>query len=182
MNALQALLLAAICASLVPFFGNSDSRTLAANTRATWPTEFRGRPLTRLPLSEREQAFLSGFPGSTARFTDGENDIVMRHVLSPTRRLHPAEDCYKGSGYEISESRIVRDSGDSQWHCFKAKRSDGTREVCEQLQDKDGRRWTDVSSWYWAATLGQSTGPWFAVTVARNDSGIEIGKFPRRTR
>jgi hypothetical protein len=167
MNALHALLLAAICASLVPFFADKGSQARTANSSAVWPTQFQGRPLTRLPLSAREQAFLSGFPGSTARFTDGEREIVMRHVVSPTRRLHPAEDCYRGSGYEISESRIVRDSTGSQWHCFNAKRPDGTREVCEQLQDGEGREWTDVSSWYWAATLGKSSGPWFAITLAR---------------
>jgi hypothetical protein len=167
MNALHALLLAAICAAVVPFFADEHRQVSAMNSSVAWPTQFQGRALARLPLSAREQAFLSGFPGSTARFTDGERDIVMRQVLSPTRRLHPAEDCYRGSGYEISESRIVRDSSNSQWHCFNAKRSDGTRNVCEQLRDKDGRRWTDVSSWFWAATLGKSTGPWFVVTVAK---------------
>ena len=29
-----------------------------------------------------------------------------------------------------------------------------------------GAAWTDVSSWYWAALLGRSPGPWWAVTVA----------------
>jgi hypothetical protein len=26
--------------------------------------------------------------------------------------------------------------------------------------------WTDASSWYWAAILGRTRGPWLAVTVA----------------
>jgi hypothetical protein len=122
--------------------------------------------LTELPLSARESTFLAGFPGAVARFTDGERDIVMRWVTQPTRRLHPAEDCYRGLGYTVDTSRIVTDSGGGRWRCFKAGRKQDAREVCEQLQDMDGRRWTDVSAWYWAALLERSRGPWLATTAS----------------
>ena len=35
------------------------------------------------------------------------------------------------------------------------------------IVDAKGEAFTDASSWFWAAALGQSTGPWRAVTVAR---------------
>jgi len=122
--------------------------------------------LSALPLSARESAFLAGFPGAVARFTDGERDIVMRWVTQPTRRLHPAEDCYRGLGYTVDTSRIVADADRARWRCFKASRKQDAREVCEQLQDQEGGRWTDVSAWYWAALLQQSNGPWLVTTAS----------------
>ena len=38
--------------------------------------------------------------------------------------------------------------------------------VCERIVDAQGRTFTDASSWYWAALLQQSRGPWTALTVA----------------
>jgi hypothetical protein len=122
--------------------------------------------LSALPLSARESAFLAGFPGAVARFTDGERDIVMRWVTQPTRRLHPAEDCYRGLGYTVDTSRIVTDADRARWRCFKASRKQDAREVCEQLQDQEAGRWTDVSAWYWAALLQQSNGPWLVTTAS----------------
>jgi hypothetical protein len=118
-------------------------------------------------MDERERAFLAGFPGAVAHFTDGERDIVMRWVTQPTRRLHPAEDCYRGLGFETAQSRVVSDVDRTQWRCFTASRGgDESREVCEQLQDREGKRWTDVSAWYWSAALRRSQGPWLVTTVA----------------
>jgi hypothetical protein len=90
----------------------------------------------------------------------------MRWVTQPTRRLHPAEDCYRGLGYSIGASRIVTDNSGTRWRCFAARRKQDGREVCEQLQDMEGRRWTDVSAWYWAAVLERSPGPWLVTTAS----------------
>ena len=46
----------------------------------------------------------------------------------------------------------------------RAARPGETFDVCERIFDHDGNAWTDVSAWYWAATMGQSAGPWWAVT------------------
>lgn len=57
------------------------------------------------------------------------------------------------------------------WRCFVAEKSDPLNSqrlrVCEQLQDAQGRVFTDTSAWYWAAALGQSPGPWQSMTVAQ---------------
>jgi hypothetical protein len=164
---LHALLLACVFAAIVPLLSHSDPSQLSAGgSEPRWPSHFQGRLLSRLPLSEREQTFLSGFPGSVARFTDGERDLVMRWVTQPTRRLHPAEDCYRGLGYQVAESRVVNDGDASRWRCFVVTRKDDAREVCEQLQDLEGGRWTDVSAWYWAAVLKKSDGPWLVTTAS----------------
>jgi len=165
-KAVHLLLLACVCASLSPLLSKQARGVANARGGPVWPTHFQGRALTELPLSERERTLLSGFPGWVSRFTDGEREIVMRRVTQPTRRLHPAEDCYRGLGYATSQVRVVSDSEHSQWRCFAALRGVDVLDVCEQLRDNEGRRWTDVSAWYWAAILKQSEGPWLATTVA----------------
>ena len=73
----------------------------------------------------------------------------------------------RGLGYRIEQARLERDGRQRLWRCFVAER-DGTRlRVCERIVDAEGRAWTDASSWFWAAQLGQSSGPWQAVTTAR---------------
>jgi hypothetical protein len=169
---LYALIAACICAALAPALSRDDSNGGAARrVDPHWPSHFQGRMLTGLPLSAREAEFLAGFPGAVARFTDGERDIVMRWVTQPTRRLHPAEDCYRGLGYSISASRIVTDNSGALWRCFDASRKQDGREVCEQLQDMEGQRWTDVSAWYWAALLERSRAPWLVTTASIDTRG-----------
>jgi hypothetical protein len=164
---LYAFIVACVCAALAPGLSPTAPRVRPAQRIAPhWPSHFQGQMLTELPLSAREAVFLAGFPGAVARFTDGEHDIVMRWVTQPTRRLHPAEDCYRGLGYSIGASRIVTDNSGTRWRCFDARRKQDGREVCEQLQDMEGRRWTDVSAWYWAALLERSPGPWLVTTAS----------------
>lgn len=167
MKHVAMLLLSMTVAALTPLFAAREvARTADAQVRE-WPHEFRGHPLVRVPLSHDEQRFLTDFPGAVARFSDGEHDIIMRWVDQPTRRLHPAEDCYRGWGYELSESKIHADGDGTQWRCFTARSGARERRVCEQLRDLEGAHFTDVSSWYWSATLGRTTGPWLVTTISR---------------
>jgi len=166
MKTIYLLLLASACAAIAPVFSGDPPYT-GTEAIPKWPPHFQGRTLQELKMDGRERTFLAGFPGAVARFTDGERDIVMRWVTQPTRRLHPAEDCYRGLGFEISQPRVVSDADRTQWRCFIATRGDEeSREVCEQLQDREGHRWTDVSAWYWAAAFRRSQGPWLVTTVA----------------
>jgi len=162
---IACMLLAALAPLLAP-----RGEASAPSAVPAWPHEYAGRPLRPVPLSEDESRFLTGFPGAAARFDDGERDILMRWVWQPTRRLHPAEDCYRGWGFEVAQSRIRGDRDGNRWRCFIAKREGTSREVCEQIRDDDGGQFTDVSSWYWAATLQRTTGPWLVTTVARRGS------------
>ena len=102
-----------------------------------------------------------------ARLTDGEQVLVLREVHRPTRMLHPAADCYRGLGYRIQQAQLERDAQQGLWRCFVAEREGRPTRVCERIVDAKGQVFTDASSWFWAAQLGQSHGPWLAVTTAR---------------
>ncbi len=136
----------------------------ARGGEVAWPRQIDGRVLTRLPLAAAEQRFARGFPGAIARFTDGRREFVLRSVERPTRMLHPAVDCFRGLGYDVSASRLTADEDGRTWNCFEALRAGRTLRVCERIVDGRGRSWTDVSAWYWAAALGRTSGPWSAVT------------------
>ncbi len=132
-----------------------------------WPATWHGKPLRPLAFSAVEQRFAARFPGRMARLTDGEQVLVLREVRQPTRRLHPAADCYRGLGYRIRQAQLERDAQQGLWRCFVAEREGRPTRVCERIVDAKGQVFTDASSWFWAAQLGQSTGPWLAVTTAR---------------
>jgi hypothetical protein len=168
---------ACLVAALVPFLPmrTETQRSLAF---PGWPTHFAGRVLQQLPLSVREQRFDTGFPGHVARFTDGQREIILRWVTQETRKLHPSTHCLQGAGYAIQPLPLWTDPVGSRWGCALAQRGTETLRVCERLAtqlepasaaDQSAAAmpgWTDVSSWYWAAFLGKTNGPWWAITVA----------------
>lgn len=131
------------------------------------PAQWRGQPLRPLALSEVEQRFARRFPGTLARATDGRQVLVLRQVQKPTRMLHPAADCYQGLGYTIAAQQLELDEEQQLWRCFEALRDGHALRVCERIVDAKGAGFTDASAWYWSALLGQSHGPWQAITVAR---------------
>ncbi len=163
---LAACLLAAIVPWLPLKSGARGVETSAAFPG--WPTQFEGRQLTMLPLSEREQRFGGGFPGRIARFTDGEREIVIRWVTEASRKLHPASDCFEGVGYHVSPLPLRVDDEGKRWGSFTAARQNERLRVSERIYADGGDSWSDVSAWYWAATSDAAAGPWWAVTIAEN--------------
>ena len=131
-----------------------------------WPNEYNGRSIQELPLTEREHRFYVDFPGAMKRFSDGEKEIIIKWVYKITRRVHPSIDCFKGAGYQISEPGLFSEQH-TIWSSFKAKDSVQHLFVKEQITDSTGQTWSDVSSWYWAAVLGQTKGPWKVTTIAK---------------
>ena len=119
-----------------------------------------------LALSDVEARFARQFPGTLTRMTDGSQVLVMRAVHRPTRMLHPAIDCYRALGYRIAAQRLQLDPDRNLWRCFEATRGGQQLRVCERIVDAAGGGFTDTSAWYWSAVLGQSPGPWQALTVA----------------
>jgi len=144
----------------------TDEGVRSSHAEIAWPTRFEDRPLTLLPLSPVEQRFAAQFPGQIGRFSDGDRNIIMRVVQQPTRLLHPAADCFRGLGYQIDPPRVAEDGSGVAWSCFVAHKGGRSMRVCERIYDTSGKSWTDVSSWYWSALLGQTPAPWFALTVA----------------
>jgi len=144
----------------------SAPRGEPAARHVEWPQQWEGRALRPLAMSAVEQRFAARFPGAIARFSDGQRVLVLRSVEQPTRMLHPAADCFRGLGYRIERTQLERDAQQRLWRCFEAQGPDGRRlRVCERIVGDDGSAFSDPSSWFWAATLGRSRGPWQAVTV-----------------
>jgi exosortase/archaeosortase family protein len=155
-------------ASLLPFAARPAAAATA--TRAIeWPTSLDGDALVPIALSDVERRFAAGFPGSIARFANGSRTVVLREIDRPTRRLHPAADCFRALGYATDREHVERDAAGNPRRCFAAHRGDGSLNVCEQIVDHAGHVFVDASSWYWAALLGRSQGPWRAVTIAQRE-------------
>lgn len=159
------LLLAVVAASW-PLLAPGSAPAGAGAAAHEWPRELAGRPLRPQALGPVEQRFAARFPGAIGRFDDGRRVVILRHVVEPTRMLHPAADCFRGLGYRIADERLERTTDDRLQRCFHAERGGTRLRVCEQIRDADGRVYTDASSWFWAAALARSRGPWLATTTA----------------
>lgn len=133
-----------------------------------WPSNFEGRPINAVPLPLVQQRFAADFPGKIGVFTDGASTIIMRWVQRPTRQLHPASDCYKGLGYRIKWLPQYVDRNKNHWFAFEAKRGNNRLVVREIIFDTKGNTWNDVSAWYWAAFLKQTSSPWWNVVMAEH--------------
>jgi hypothetical protein len=157
-------------AALMPFWSASETSSSSATpvTFPGWPTEFEGKTLTPLPLTELEKRFTTDFPGKIGRFTDGEREIIIRWVTEATRKLHPASDCFQGIGYSVKPLPLHRDNSGSLWAGFTATKREERLRVSERIHSDSGETWTDVSAWYWSA-LRHSNGSWWAITIAEKE-------------
>lgn len=161
---------AAYCAALVVAAGwpllapaPAEPASAAADTDALrWIPP--GERIEPRPLTALEQSFARQFPGRIDRYVDAGGGVwIVRAMTRPTRRLHPAADCFRGLGYTVAAPRVHVDAAGERWSCFAARRDGRERRVCERLFDGGDGRWTDVSSWYWSSLL-RPAGPWWAVT------------------
>jgi hypothetical protein len=159
--------LAAVAAAVAPLIDRAGGSASTTTTNfAGWPTHYEGLALTELPLTEREIAFTRDFPGRVGRFTDGRREIIMRWVIAPTRRLHSAADCFRGSGYSTTPLPARRDATGAAMGCFRASHRADDLAICEITRDERGGTWAGVSAWYWNAMLSSSQGPWWSFVVA----------------
>ncbi|MDM8347405.1 exosortase Q [Pseudomonas sp. sp1636] len=162
-----ALVLAFVLLALWPLL----SKPLAAEPRpdnfVEWPLQFAGQALRPLALSAVEQRFAAQFPGAIARFSAGAQVVTLRHVTRPTRKLHPAADCFRGLGYRIEAMHLEqRTDAAGLQRCFVASGRGTNLRVCEYIEDAGGQSFSDNSAWYWSALSGRSVGPWRAVSTA----------------
>ncbi|MGY4397292.1 hypothetical protein ACVWZA_002486 [Sphingomonas sp. UYAg733] len=162
MNRLSlAAILLACAGAAIPLLSPA---TIAGPMQSTpWPTIFEGRPITRIAPAPADRFLARQFPGQVARFSDGRRQIVLRRVAAATRTMHPASDCFRAIGYAIEPvaMRIAPDGKPAS--CFTATRDGHTLIACEQVRGASAdEAWPDISSWYWAALLGRSAGPWTA--------------------
>ncbi|MFR0688970.1 exosortase Q [Enterobacterales bacterium AE_CKDN230030158-1A_HGKHYDSX7] len=163
----HSLLGALLLAALWPLLAPSTNAPVAPRVAHEWPLQFEGHTLRPLALSPVEQRFAEDFPGQLGRFTDGQRSIVLRRVLRPTRKLHPAEDCFRALGYRIEQTQLRQRVGaQGLQRCFVVTREGLRLQVCDYIEDAAGQSFSDTSAWYWSALSGRSAGPWQAVTLA----------------
>lgn len=162
-----AFLLAAMAAAAAPLVAGTAPSDVAADAFPGWPTVIEGRVVEPLPLSPREAAFARDFPGRLGRFCDGEREIILRWVATPTRRLHPAGDCFRGLGYKVTPVAMRTGANGGPMSCFRALGARDAFEVCEQITSTAGDTWPDVSSWYWHALWSRRGESWWSLVVAR---------------
>ncbi len=164
MRQTKFFLITCLLAGLVPFYPRMEASRIDLTPFPGWPTTLSALPLRELPLEPQEKSFAKSFPGQIGRFTDGKTEYVIRWVTQPTRMLHPAADCFRGNGYDIHPLPLKVDIDATVWGSFEASNDNKTFSVQERIYSDEGYSWTDVSSWYWAAIFGKTTGPWWAVT------------------
>lgn len=167
-------LLAALAASAPLWPRPRESAPAApASSRSdatAWPPGLVSTDWIPLALGPREERFARDFPGRIAAFaTPDGRTVVLRRIEQATRKLHPAADCLRALGHAIEPRPIHRRPDGVEWGEFRATRGNDAFRVRERLLGSDGRRWTDVSAWYWSATLGRAAGPWWAITELTPD-------------
>ncbi len=170
----RALLLATVFAVAAPSLLAGSQQSRPSNTGFPgWPNRYEARNLTQMPLTENEQAFQRGFPGRIARFSDGQRELIVRWVDAPTRRLHPASDCFRGMGYRIDPLPVAQNSDGIPMGCFEAVKTARTLRVCEYIEAGDGgETWKDVSTWYWHAVASRRHGGWWSFVVAEHTQAL----------
>jgi len=130
-----------------------------------WPDSFEGRPWTRIRRAEGPATVFAPLPMASAVFRQEERKVVLRWIPRPTRRVHPAADCFRARGYAVERARLVRDASGSTWSEFTVGREDERWRVRERLFSESGETWTDVSAWFWSVWRRPGSGPWWAVTA-----------------
>lgn len=134
---------------------------------------YADKPIQAIGLTAREQGFVTQFPGKIERFTDGRREIIIRWVTEPTRRLHPAADCFRSVGFDITPLPAATHPNGAMMSCFLAESGQQSLKVCEWLNDGNRQSWPDVSSWYWSALFNRSSQGWWSYVVAENVADIQ---------
>lgn len=129
-----------------------------------WVTAPLPTGITPLALSARDVRFAEQFPGRIAAFADGQSTWIVRWVARPTRKLHPASDCLRATGYTVSPEPIFAEANGAYWGAVSASRGPEKLVIHERIVDASGREFTDVSAWFWAAVLEKSNSPWWCLT------------------
>lgn len=161
------LYLLGVCLAVVISCINMYARemsVLAADEFNGWPKKFEGQVLYPLNMTDWERKFAQSFPGRIAKFSDGDNQVMMRWIRQETRQVHSLQDCLRGAGYTVASPSLLFRDGE-RWTSFKATKQGKSLVVRERITDTHGGAWTDISEWYWSALTGKTRGPWLAISV-----------------
>ncbi|MEM0966285.1 MAG: exosortase/archaeosortase family protein [Verrucomicrobiota bacterium] len=141
------------------FVVKAEALATGADASTEWSASSDGRYLLLESFEE------GGIP--VRLYQDDEALLLVRHVEKPTRRLHPADDCFRGAGWGIENGTLWKDPYERNWRRFYATKDGNELEIRQRIEGADGWSGTDVSQWYWNAVLGKTKGPWKAWVVVR---------------
>lgn len=167
------LLAAAGAAALIPLLPASAAQSSTPCREPAWPESWCGQPLRRLPETEMDRRWAAAAPGPLARFAlpDG-GELLLGWVDRPSRAVHPAEDCYRGSGYAVSPLKPVRapvPAGGEPvtWRRFRAERRGESLTVRGVILSQTGESYPDPAWWWWktAGPGARDRGPWWVATI-----------------
>ncbi len=172
-------LIICLCATVAPVLRGNEKHTTHSDAQFPgWSEAINLSEVNKEPLTEREKAFEKGFPGRIARFTKAHTDIVVRWLYRRSRKLHPANDCFRGMGYSITPMRPVRDETGHQWSRFKATKGKESVYVFERIYNSKGRSWSTVSEWNWYTLWKDAQPPWWCITIISTHKKMELPTLP----
>jgi exosortase/archaeosortase family protein len=172
----------AVCAAFALIWTTgAGTNAAAAQSRVVWPKSWEGRTLVPVRASAETENFWRGFPGEYREFLIApEGRVVLRFAREATRRLHPAEDCFRGAGYKINPMPLESDGENIRWSAFECEKSGiryKVRQCVISAQGEDlsnleaslptATSWPDVSSWYWdvARPFAKTSPEAIAITI-----------------
>ncbi len=172
-------IVACLIAAIIPIYNSNISELPEFYATTDWPMEYLGLKHQKTELTSKEKQFYKHFPGRIIKFSTSEAEYVIKWVVKPTRKLHPAIDCYKGSGYVISPKPVIRDAKGIYWSSFIATTNNLSFRVKERIYNDSGESWPDVSCWFWSAFFNKNSGPWWVVTISEfNNIPTAIAAIP----
>ena len=131
--------------------GRTQGEQLASDARFSGPIATSSEGFAQLLSDVGDHIRLFEVDGSV---------ILLREIDRPSRSVHPAEDCFRGSGYSIEHATLWKDRYERNWRRFYASRGDHRWEVRQRIEGADGWNGSDVSQWFWQAATGKTVGPW----------------------
>lgn len=134
----------------------------------TWPETWNDQPLEPLALTAKEAVFAQGFPGEIRKFRAGSDLLILRWMAQPSRKLHPAADCFKAMGFTVKPLPWVVLDEKERFGSFSAQKGAEKLLVKERIWSATGSQFEEVSAWYWHALLNPNEAPWWSVTVISN--------------
>ncbi len=176
MRSIYFFITACFIAAVIPFYNSNSKELNELSTVPEWPVEYLSLKHQKTELTSKEKKFYQHFPGKIIKFSAKNTEYVIKWVTKPTRKLHPASDCYKGSGYAITSEPVYRDKNGKYWSSFNATKNKSKVIVKERIYNDSGQSWPDVSGWFWSALFNKNSGPWWVVIVSEFSNIPNWGK------
>jgi hypothetical protein len=160
---MRTLMIVCLSAALLPLWTRHSDVPKSSVAVREWPEPFLNMQVGQ--VTDLERRFAAG--DRLGRFREDGREWLVRWVADATRRMHPAEECYRATGWRVSPrpAQVSPDPAGKQlrWGCFAAHRAKDDVEVCQTITDDAGQSWSDPGSWWWAAIFSRTAGPWLSV-------------------